>query len=339
MDWTDYTPRSRPVPAKKRLIYEATHIQSALNMRQPASDPPMNRPFISHIRLKEAPIRPSNRQGTLSGGADEMQELTWKPSALPEAADQPFPFLELAQKVERLERVVQDLQGWREACAGQPPAPPAPDAAVIQRPVPGSPPPHQTSEASGTLINDSKSQSRPHDSSAIIQPVGHNHTAGVLRVANGRWTDAATKVDNEGGSPNVKQDAKMVQHAKNDTAAVAASAPIANDFQDAPPALGGSGEGGIVKWAVTFEATGEMHRYTIQQMREKFGVEQVRPGMEVCHNRRGKATVMTAVNDTAKHGQWHREHATYCLQSSLWDGALLIGCATFSSMHVYFVWW
>ena len=66
-------------------------------------------------------------------------------------------------------------------------------------------------------------------------------------------------------------------------------------------ALSGSAEGGRVKWAVKFEATGELHRYTVEQMREKFGVEQARPGMEVCHNTRGKATIMTAFNDTSGH--------------------------------------
>ena len=76
---------------------------------------------------------------------------------------------------------------------------------------------------------------------------------------------------------------------------------VKNWALDASGGGGGEGEGGMVKWALKFEATGEMHQYTLEQMREKFGVEQVRPGMEVCHNTQGRATVVTAFHDKAGH--------------------------------------
>ena len=97
-------------------------------------------------RLERAAILPSERptyhQATLSGGADKelsFPEPMQNPlsyvngSSLPDAADKPFQ--ELAQKVERLERAVQDLQGWRVALASQAPLPPQPmDAAVPPNP-------------------------------------------------------------------------------------------------------------------------------------------------------------------------------------------------------------
>ena len=207
--------------------------------------------------FEKASASPSDYQGTLSGGADEtllyFPELTQEPlpsndgCTLSEAADKPF--LELAQKVERLERVVRDLQDWRAACAGQAPPPP-PDAAIMQRPVLAS---HGTRPALATVI-DNESQPRLHNSNAIIQPAGHNTAAGVSCVANERWTVVR---DNKGEPSKVVQDTtKNVHltepdvHTKNSTAAVAASALIAvsNDFQDAPQAKSDSSRTEQEKW-------------------------------------------------------------------------------------------
>ena len=48
----------------------------------------------------------------------------------------------------------------------------------------------------------------------------------------------------------------------------------------------------VVKWALKFE-NGEMHRYTAAQIRAKFGVTHVQAGMQIHHETRGRATVLT----------------------------------------------
>ena len=55
----------------------------------------------------------------------------------------------------------------------------------------------------------------------------------------------------------------------------------------------------VTKWAIKFKDSGEMHRYTIDQIREKFGVEEVWPDMEVNHKKRGAATVLTKFDEKA----------------------------------------
>ena len=190
-------------------------------------------------RLERAAILPSERptyhQATLSGGAGKelsVPEPMQKPlsyvngSSLPDAADKPFQ--ELAQKVERLERAVQDLQGWRVALASQAPLPPQPmDAAGMRRPVPPSP--QRKAVALTTHISNKSPQL--HHQSATVQPVGHNTTG----LANGRLTDAAGDIIGE--SSKAKQDTNIVQLAESDlhtAAAVATSTPI-TDFPDAAP--------------------------------------------------------------------------------------------------------
>ena len=49
-----------------------------------------------------------------------------------------------------------------------------------------------------------------------------------------------------------------------------------------------------LRWAVKFD-TGELHRYTIEQIKEKFGVDEVQVGMELNHKTRGFATIMASV--------------------------------------------
>ena len=50
------------------------------------------------------------------------------------------------------------------------------------------------------------------------------------------------------------------------------------------------------KWAVKFDS-GEMHRYTIEQIQEKFGVDEVQVGMELNHKTRGRATIMVSFTE------------------------------------------
>ena len=54
----------------------------------------------------------------------------------------------------------------------------------------------------------------------------------------------------------------------------------------------------VVKWTVKFEATGEIHRYTIDQIQEKFGLEKVWPGVTINHKIRGLGTVLRALDST-----------------------------------------
>ena len=193
--------------------------------------------------FEQASPSPSFHQSTLSGGADEtllcfrepMQEPlpSYDGRILSEATDKPF--LELAKKVERLERVVWDLQDWRVACTSQAPPPP-PDAAVMQRPVLGS---HGTRPALATAVNN-KSQPQPHNSNAIIQPAGHNATVGGSHL-NGRWTAVG---DNHGEPSKAKQDTENVHfvepdfQTENSTAAVTDEELVAasRGFKEAPQA-------------------------------------------------------------------------------------------------------
>ena len=46
-----------------------------------------------------------------------------------------------------------------------------------------------------------------------------------------------------------------------------------------------------LKWAIKFDS-GEMHRYTTEQIVDKFGVGEVQAGMELNHKTRGRAIVV-----------------------------------------------
>ena len=46
-----------------------------------------------------------------------------------------------------------------------------------------------------------------------------------------------------------------------------------------------------LKLAIKFDS-GEMHRYTTEQIMDKFGVDQVQAGMELNHKTRGRAAVV-----------------------------------------------
>ena len=56
-------------------------------------------------------------------------------------------------------------------------------------------------------------------------------------------------------------------------------------------AVTGSVAGSVAKaWAVEYDS-GERHRYSNEQMQQKFGLTDIRPGMAVEHNLRGRGTV------------------------------------------------
>ena len=57
---------------------------------------------------------------------------------------------------------------------------------------------------------------------------------------------------------------------------------------------------GAAKWAVKFE-DGEICRYTLKQMQDKFGVETVQAGMDVRHEARGPGKVLMTVYVVEKH--------------------------------------
>ena len=97
----------------------------------------------------------------------------------------------------------------------------------MRRPVPPSP--HKKTVALTTHISN-KSQPQLHHRSATVQPVGHNTTAGVRSLANGRLTDAAGDIIGE--SSKTKQDTNIVQLAESDfhTAATVATSTPTTDF-------------------------------------------------------------------------------------------------------------
>ena len=55
----------------------------------------------------------------------------------------------------------------------------------------------------------------------------------------------------------------------------------------------------VVKWAVKFEESGELHRYTTKQIQEKFCVQQVWVGLQVYNKARGVGHVLTKFDDEA----------------------------------------
>ena len=61
------------------------------------------------------------------------------------------------------------------------------------------------------------------------------------------------------------------------------------------------------RWAVRFE-NGEMHRYTAEQMRAKFGVDNVHAGMSVEHATRGRAVVVIGFVDATAGASDNRDH-------------------------------
>ena len=50
----------------------------------------------------------------------------------------------------------------------------------------------------------------------------------------------------------------------------------------------------VKKWAIQFE-NGEVHKYTAKQMKKKFGIGEPETGMKIKHRKRGRGTVLLAI--------------------------------------------